>query len=194
MRFNEQHSPKGHLEIWKRYADGSEELHYSDQNIITSGMGWTLSQFFTAPIQESVEKYQITYFQVGFSGGEELQVSSTGSLSAALTEPEYGNGYLDISVHDLWNNGVTTANQPFGVIPYQYIRKVSDEKVMFQIVLDQATANNDTEPLTEIGLFSKAPFHGSLTQDKSVLCAYRYFKPVYKTDAVTLVFRWTIEL
>ena len=175
MRFNEQHSPKGHLEIWKRYADGSEELHYSDQNIIASGMGWTLSQFFTAPIQESVEKYQITYFQVGFSGGEELQVSSTGSLSAALTEPEYGNGYLDISVHDLWNNGVTTANQPFGVIPYQYIRKVSDEKVMFQIVLDQATANNDTKPLTEIGLFSKAPFHGSLTQDKSVLCAYRYF-------------------
>jgi len=197
MLFNENTSPRGHLEVWKRYADGTEELHYSDKNVICSGMGWTLSQFFTAPLSEAIDKYQLTYFQVGTSGSTDLQVSSTGELSAGLSLADYGTGFLDIDVHSLWNNGTITTNQPFGSIPYAYIRKITDTKVLYQIVLDQASCNVGEDPggvpLNEIGLFAKNPFHGTTSPEQSVLVAYRYFKPIYKTDALTLIFRWSIE-
>jgi hypothetical protein len=197
MLFNEKTSPKGHLEIWKQYADGTKELHYSDDNVICSGMGWTLSEFFTAPLQEPIDKYQLTYFQVGISGSSALQVSSTGELSANLTLDQYGTGYLDLSQHTLWNNGTTTPGEVFGVIPYAYIRKITDTKVLYQIVLDQASCNIGEDPggipLNEIGLFAKNPFHGTVSPEQSVLVAYRYFKPIYKTDAITLIFRWSID-
>ena len=32
-------TPTGHLEVWKIYDDETEELHFEEQNVITSGMG-----------------------------------------------------------------------------------------------------------------------------------------------------------
>lgn len=197
MKFFENFNPKGHLEIWVHKPNSEPELHFSDPNVICSGMGLAMSNFFTAPLQENVENYQLSFFQVGVSGWAGNQVSSTGELSSALTRVQYGSGALDISTHSLYNNGVVTADQAFGVIPKQYVRKVAPEKVMWQIVLDQNTANigegDSATPLNEIGLFAKDPFHGGNDPDQSVLCAYRYFKPIYKTDAITVVFRWTVE-
>lgn len=197
MKFFENFDPNGYLEVWIVNSDGSQELHFSDKNVICSGLGLTMANFFTAPLQEDVENYQMSYFQVGTSGWSGNQLSSTGQLSATLSKSDYGSGALDISVHTLHNNGLNILNQPFGVIPKQYIRKVSNERVMWQIVLDQNTANvgdaPTNTPLNEIGLFSKDPFHGGNSPNQSVLCAYRYFKPIYKTDAITVVFRWTIE-
>ena len=37
---------KGNLEVWKVYDDGSEELHFSEHNVITSGMGVGLAHMF----------------------------------------------------------------------------------------------------------------------------------------------------
>mgnify|MGYP003117116116 CR=1 FL=1 len=195
----------GHLEIWKHFPDGSKELHWEDKNVICSGMGATLAEMFDAPETVSVDNFQIRYFKVGVSGSDtatsiadNLQVSTTGDLSSALVTADYGNGNLAISVHDLVVNGEVENDQPFGVIPYSYIKRVSDTKCMFQIVLDEQTANIDdgsgpgsAAALNEIGLFSKNPYR--LTKDSSMLCAYRYFKPIYKSDAFVLVFRWTIE-
>ena len=66
---------------------------------------------------------------------------------------------------------------------------------MWQIVLDAQAANvadaTHSRYLNEIGLFSKNPYREGT--DASLLCAYRYFKSVYKSDAFILVFRWTIE-
>ena len=202
MKFFEDLSPNGHLEIWKYFSDGTKELHWEDKNVICSGMGATLAEMFDAPFDSNVEDYQIRYFKVGSSGNEGLQVSSTGDLSGALTRTRYGTGNLDVSIHNLIKNGQKTtgtgAANTFGVIPYSYIKRVTPTKCMWQIVLDEQTANvNDEDDATkqkylnEIGLFSKTPYREAT--DGSLLCAYRYFKPVYKSDAFILVFRWTIE-
>ena len=38
--------PTGHLEVWKIFEDGEEELHFEEKNVITSGMGVGLSYLF----------------------------------------------------------------------------------------------------------------------------------------------------
>tara|TARA_R110000824_G_scaffold42620_1_gene125319 strand:- start:421 stop:1026 length:606 start_codon:yes stop_codon:yes gene_type:complete len=200
MKFSEINKDiNGHLEIWKHFSDGSKELHWEDQNVICSGMGATLAEMFDASYTAEVSNFQIPYFKVGVSGSEALQLSSTGDVSGELTQTQYGTGNLAVSVHNTIQNGAATTNDAFGVIPYPFIKRVTDTKCMWQIVLDEQTANvaetpygpGGAEALNEIGLYSQNPYlqttHGSL------LCAYRYFKPVYKTDAFILVFRWTIE-
>jgi hypothetical protein len=117
-----------------------------------------------------------------------------------LEQAQYGTGFLDVSEHDYLANGVLTTNGVFGVIPANYIKRVSPRRVMYQIVLDERSCNvgegeinNGALALNEIGLWSKNPYHSSYSTDTSMLCAYRFFKPVYKTDSFILVFRWTIE-
>lgn len=204
MQFLDYQNAKGHLEVWKHYPDGTKELHWEEDNVITSGMGATLSKMFSVDKDKPVDDFQIIYFKLGMSGNDvtdpnqvgALQVSSTGDLSGALTAAQYGDGGLSLDVHSLYRNGATEADHVFGVIPYGYIKRVSETKCLWQIVLDEQTANvTDTisseHYLNEIGLYSNNPF--SLTPKASALCAYRYFKPVYKTDAFILVFRWTID-
>ena len=41
MKYAETTSFKGHLEIYKVYKDGQEELYWEDDNVIVSGMGVT---------------------------------------------------------------------------------------------------------------------------------------------------------
>ena len=59
---------KGHLEIIKIYPDGTEEVHYSEDNVITSGMGYTLLKAFSTSGAGSISPFQIVYFQLGVSG------------------------------------------------------------------------------------------------------------------------------
>lgn len=200
MQFHETTTPQGHLEVWKHYPDGTKELHYKDDNVICSGMGATLAEMFDADPDVDVTNFQAIYFKCGSGGSTGLQVSTTGDLGTPLVRADYGNGNLDMSIHNLLSNGVKTTGtgkeNTFGVIPYGYIKRVTPTKCMWQIVLDEQTANvgdmtADGSYLNEIGLFSKNPYLEST--DASMLCAYRFFKKIYKTDAFILVFRWTIE-
>ena len=199
MKFFENVSPNGHLEIWKYFTNGEKELHWEDKNVICSGMGATLAEMFDAPLDATVDDFQIRYFKVGSSGNAGLQVSSTGDLSGALSIAEYGTGNLDISIHNLIKNGakITTAGAAttYGVIPYAYIKRVTPTKCMWQIVLDEQSANvgdaTHERYLNEIGIYSNNPYREAT--EASLLCAYRFFKPIYKSDAFILVFRWTIE-
>ena len=164
---------KGHLEIVKIYADGTEELHFSDENVITSGLGYTLLKAFATSGAGSIEPFQIQYFQLGVAANDSLQVSSTGSLSASLSEANYGTANFEISTHDL-SSGTPAAAQPFGVIAWPYIKKISPTRVMYQIFLGDEAAEGIT--LSEVGLFSKNP---NLS--------------VAKQDSFSVLFRWTIE-
>ena len=205
MQFTETSNPHGHLEIWKHYPDGSKELHFEDDNVICSGMGATLAEMFDADPSIDIENYQCVYFRCGSGGALEAngdagtagqwQVSGTSDINRGYLRSQYGTGNLDMSVHNLIANGAKTGPIPFGVIPYSYIKRVTPTKCMWQIVLDEQTLNvGDETPegfINEIGLYSKNPYVEAT--DASMLCAYRYFKKIYKTDAFILVFRWTIE-
>lgn len=182
-------APRGHLEILKLYPDGREEVHFSEQNVITSGMGHTLLKAFSNQGLSNISGYQIVYFQLGTSGASGLQVSGTGQLSSALAEADYDTANFQISVHDL-SSGTPAANQPFGVIPFAYIKKISPTRVMYQIFVGEQACDGQT--LNEIGLFSRNP-DGNTTTDGSYLCAYRYFTPLAKKDSFSVLFRWTIE-
>jgi len=198
MQFLEKSEPHGHLEVWKHFPDGSKELHYKDDNVICSGMGATLAEMFDANPDIDVENFQIPYFRCGSGGAPAYQVSTTSDMQTGFDRTQYGTGNLDMSVHNLIADGAKTVDLPFGVIPYGYIKRVTPTKCMWQIVLDEQTLNvGDATGLypegyiNEIGLYSKNPYVEAT--DASMLCAYRYFKKIYKTDAFILVFRWTIE-
>ena len=192
--------PKGHLEIWKVYPDGTQELHYEEDNVICSGLGATLALAYSADWGTDLSSYQIGYFQLGCSGGTALQVSSTGALSGSLTQAEYGVApNFDVHVHKILSGTTVTTNQAFGVIGDGYIRRVDDTTVVWQIVVDQNTANDIQRSgvdvtLNEIGLFSNNPLLRTSPADyESYLCAYRYFTPITKTSSFALVFRWKIR-
>ena len=195
MQFLEKSEPHGHLEIWKHYPDGSKELHFKDNNVICSGMGATLAEMFDAYPTADVENFQCVYFRCGSGGAAEYQLSSRSDVVLPFNRAQYGTGNLNMSIHSLIANGAKTLTQPFGTIPYGYIKRVTPTKCMWQIVLDEQTLNvGDEVPegyINEIGLYSKNPYIEAT--DASMLCAYRYFKKIYKTDAFILVFRWTIE-
>ena len=206
MKFLEKSTPHGHLEVWKHYPDGTKELHFKDDNVICSGMGATLAEMFDAAPTVDVENFQCVYFRCGSGGALDAtggagtagqwQLSSTSDVNRPFNRTQYGTGNVDMTLHNLIANGVQTGTHPFGVIPYGYIKRVTPTKCMWQIVLDEQTLNvGDNSPdegfIDEIGLYSKNPYVES--PDASMLCAYRYFKKIYKTDAFILVFRWTIE-
>ncbi len=200
MQFYDFSKCKGHLEVWKHFPNGKRELHFEEDNVICSGMGATLAEMMDAPLTTPVDNFQIAYFQLGVSGNSNLQVSSTSTLSSLLNSEQYGTGFLDVSRHDYLANGAVTTGKYFGVIPPNYIKRVSPRRVMYQIVIDERGCNvgegeigSGALALNEIGLWSKNPYHEAYDTDTSMLCAYRYFKPVYKTDSFILVFRWTIE-
>ena len=179
---------KGHLEVVKLHEDGTEEVHFSDQNVITSGMGHTLLKAFNAQGDESIEDFQIRYFQLGFGGLNTRQVSSTGDLGYAFDRPSYSLVDFELSEHDL-SSGTPVSGSVFGVIPIPFIKKVSPTRVMYQIVLGAEACVGRT--MNEIGLFSKNPDQSSV--EGSYLCAYRYFTPLIKTGSISVIFRWTIE-
>lgn len=187
---------KGHLEVWKVFPDESAELHYSEDNVITRGMGYTLAHLFNSSGSENVNNYQIQYFQIGVSGFSGLQVSGTESLSSVLIADEYGTPNFMLSEHDrhidmssINNNTAAGVTEAYGIIPFSHIKKISPTRVLYQIFVGNDSCNGNT--LNEIGLFSKNPRDSGT--ETSALCAYRWFGDINKTDAFALLFRWTIE-
>jgi hypothetical protein len=179
---------KGHLEVLKVHEDGTEEVHFSEQNVITSGMGHTLLKAFNAQGDESIEDFQIRYFQLGFGGLASRQVSGTGDLGYAFDRSAYSVVNFDLVEHDL-SSGTPVSGSVFGVIPIPFITKISDTKVMYQVVLGSEACVGRT--INEIGLFSKNPDQAAV--NGSYLCAYRYFTALNKTNSISVIFRWTIE-
>lgn len=183
---------KGHLEVVKIYPDGTEEVHFSDENVITSGMGLTLLNAFQGGVAaaSAIEAFQIVYFQLGTSGHAGLQVSSTGALSAALSAVDYGViPNFELDTHNI-QASATTYSAVFGVIPFAYINKLSPTRVMYKIFVGDDACNNQT--LNEVGLFSKNPI-GASPVESSLLCAYRFFTALTKTPNFSVLFKWTIE-
>ncbi len=189
---------KGHLEVWKVFQDGEKELHFSDHNVITLGMGYTLGMLFNSKGSENVNNYQIQRFALGVSGSGILQVSSTTDLGESLPIAQYGDTNFEMDtevlIHPTGELGVTgtTSLVSCGIIPFSHIKKISPTRVMWQIFVGENACNGET--LNEIGLFSTNPTVVPYPSgERRVLCAYRYFDDINKTEAFSLLFRWTIE-
>ena len=193
--FVEELGITGHLTISKKDKEtGEEEVLFDDHNIIVSGMGVSLSYLFTGSGSNSIVDYQIDRYQLGVSGGTELEVSGTFDLSSPLAFADYGpeaNSYIKESTQIV--NGSDTTGVSFVLIPASKVTRINDRSVRYTLVVDDEMANDTTYPLNEVGLFMKNPT-GSVGQDKSILVAYRTFSDIDKTSDFSLIFRWTLNL
>ena len=191
-RFSEKFDPSGFLEIWKVYDNGKAELHYSDNNIVTSGMGVGLAYLFAGSGSNNILDYQITRFQVGTSAG--VQDASTFKLASALEEiTDYG-GSADIqtiSQNQIENGVIPNSSNPFAIIPFHHIHKVGSTSVKFNLVLNKNSGNGISAPLQEVGLFMNNPT--GVDPAAAILVAYRTFTSIQKTTEFSLIFKWTIS-
>ena len=199
MNFVEEKNITGHLVISKRYASGEEEVVLDDSNIIVSGMGVSLSYFFTASGSESVLDHQIGRFQVGVSGPPAGGVvSSINQLSGSLTSiDEYGEGSnLLITIDNQLVNGNIVTDQIFANIPASKITRIGDTSVRYTLVIDEEACNglqraSVDAPISEVGLFTNNP--SGAGKAAPLLVAYRTFSNIYKTSDFSLIFRWTLN-
>jgi len=196
--FLEQINIKGHLTIHK-VANGEEELIYDEDNVITSGFGYSLSHLFGLAGGTNITDYQIDRFQLGVSGHQGAQVSSTFELSGPLSSvDEYtsnGDSNLNAFESKQYKN-VTTPNAIFSKIPFTKVTKIDSRSARYTIFIDEDSCNNltrvsDEVNLNEIALFVKNPT-GDTVNEISSMAAYRYFSNIRKTNQFGLVFRWTI--
>ena len=200
--FVEQIGMKGHLTIHK-IANGEEELVYDEDNVITSGFGWSLSHLYGLAGSQSITDFQIDRFQLGVSGHLGNQVSSTFELSGPLSSAaEYTGAGTDSNLATVSSSLYTTdetvkTNQVFAKIPFAKVTKIDNRSVRYTIFIDEDSCNSLSRPgtsessLNEIGIFIKNA-RGKAT-DESALAAYRYFSNITKTSDFGLVFRWTIS-
>jgi hypothetical protein len=184
---------KGHLTIHK-VANGEEELVYDEDNVITSGFGWSLSYLYGLVNTRSITDFQIDRFQLGVSGSIANQVSSTyqlsGPLSAISDYDTNGDSNLQLLEEKIYTGNLgTSPSALFAKIPFSKVTKIDDRSVRYTIFIDEDSCNNFT--LNEIALFVKNPT-GNTVDEISAMAAYRYFSNISKTSDFGLVFRWTI--
>ena len=193
----EKFKPKGHLEIIKIYDDGHEEVHFSESNVITSGLGVGLSHLFAGSGGGTISDFQILNFQVGTGGN----INSYGTSSFKLNTPLTGgttSEYLTIGsealVEDLYpiqNRAIKASTEGFVRTAFSNIQKVTSNSVRFNLILDRYTANGLATELDEIGMFMRNP--RGLSTPSPILVTYRPFTGLKKTSYFSLLFKWTIN-
>ena len=190
-------NPVGYLEVWKMYPDGTRELHWEDNNVITSGLGVGIAHLFSGSGSNSIIDYQLLNFQVGVSGNEDDFGASTFQLSSPLSTAEYQSTGSELIIEEftpIENGSLATDLSAFGRILYTNIHKVTKTSVRFTLVIDRYSCN-DLDPTTlelnEIGLFMRNP--RGLDPPSPILVAYRPFTAIRKSTSFSLVFRWTLQ-
>ena len=185
--------PTGHLQIFKKYKDGAEELFFDENNIITSGMGVGLSHLFAVSGASSIVDYQVIHFLIG-SGGDytDYGVSTYKLQNPVTAASEWGtNTSLIINSYNPIENGLVAIGPgvPFAKIMFSNINKVTNTSVRYTLVLDRNTLNG--KYVNEVGLFMRNP-RGN-TSPHPILVAYRPFTEITKTSEFSLIFRWTLQ-
>jgi len=192
MKNNNSLNPVGHLQIFKRYEDGSEILHYDNHNIITSGLGVGFSHLFAASGASSIVDYQIRHFLIGSGVTDATDYgASTYQLKAPVLTGGWGtNSNLIIdSYYPIENGLVGATSRPLARIMFSNIQKVTKTSARYTLVLDRNTLNGKN--INEVGLFMRNP-RGYITPSP-ILVAYRPFTEITKTSDFSLIFRWTLQ-
>lgn len=202
MNFFEELNPTGHLQIIKLFPNGVEEIILDEKNVIVSGFGVGLSYLFTLSGSNRITDYQLDRFQFGVCSTQTV-ANSVFKLDYPISSiAHYGADTKLVLVSSTQiRNGVNTANQVFGLIPFKNVTRVATNSVRYTITLDERTLNDignygypggTDAALREIGLFMKNP-RGDASP-ASILSAYKQFSPIKKSNEFSLVFRWTITL
>ena len=187
-RFIEELGVSGYLEIWKEYSDGERELVHSDHNTIVSGMGVGLALLFGGLGSDTIDNFQIKYFEVGEDAPTDFGVS-TYTLGDELTRAQYNTSSVAIfNLPQMKNDNLV--NEDMLLIPQEMIRRGAVNSVQYTLTLDTGTANEIT--LNEIGLLMKNPT-GNIGEDHPILVAFKSFNSITKKGEFSLIFKWTLS-
>ena len=197
----------GKLEIYKDYGEFTEKVS-SYSNIITRGLGLTITSMMTAGSDKVKDKYAIRYAQLG-TGVVDYQRVDAGSetranffkLSSPLSKTAYGRNlrhkletrYQLVALEEfstISNTQLTRQQGTFLKIPDTRTTVKDNTGINISLVIDKHTANNVI--LREVGLFCDDVSEDGLPE--SVLVAYKQFAPITKTNEFSLIFDWTIEI
>ena len=196
----------GHLEIYKVYENGDEELFFDEANTITSGMGVGLGLLYAGSGADSIDNFQIRYFQLGTKGDTKIDtygVSET-FLASALGQENGTSDYvttadsnLPVEVHELMaadggkqdDSDGADDNWSFGLLADNAIKRVDLNSVTYILYVDRNSCNGHI--LNEVGLFMQNPL--GLSPKRSNLVAYRPFTNITKTNDFSLIFKWTLN-
>jgi hypothetical protein len=203
MRNKENFTPSGHLEIYKIYENGTEELVFDDPNTITSGMGVGLGLLYAGSGSQVMTDFQIRYFQLGTSGDSVVdtygvsQYSLVSAFGQVHGTSDYGSDTtIPIVNHQLmsWNgvakdNSIGSTDWLFLLISDNAIKRVDLNSVTYILYIDRETCNNQI--VNEIGLFMENPLGYSTKLSNMV--AYRPFVSISKTSDFSLLFKWTLN-
>ena len=187
--------PVGHLQILKLYEDGTEETHFDEHNVITSGMGVGLAHLFATSGGSTISDFQIVNFSVGTGGvfSDSSYGYWTYKLTTPLTQAQISSSGSEVLVEELFpieNGQVAASTKALVRIPYSNIQKVRPTTVRFTLILDRNTANGLGTNIDEVGLFMRNP--RGLNNPSPILVAYRPFTGLKKTSTFSLLFKWTI--
>ena len=203
MRNKENFTPSGHLEIYKIYEDGTEELVFDDPNTITSGMGVGLGLLYAGSGSQVMTDFQIRYFQLGTSGDSVVdtygvsQYSLVSAFGQVYGTADYGSDTtIPIVSHQLmsWDGeakdtDIGSTDWLFLLISDNAIKRVDLNSVTYILYIDRETCNNQI--VNEIGLFMENPLGYSTKLSNMV--AYRPFVSISKTSDFSLLFKWTLN-
>jgi len=192
MKNNKSLNPVGHLQIFKLYENGDEELVFDENNVITSGMGVGFAHLFSASGASSITEYQILNFLVG-SGGDygDYGVSSFKLQLPILVADGWGDNTTLVTetLTPIEDGSLAGASLPFARIRFSNIHKVTTTSVRYTLVVDRSAL--DTKIINEIGLYMRNP--KGLDPPAPILVAYRPFTDIVKTSDFSLIFRWTLQ-
>ena len=193
MKNNKSVNPTGHLQIFKLYENGDEDIVFDDHNVITSGMGVGFSHLFAASGSNTITDYQILNFLIGSGGDYNDYGASTFRLQKPLLSSlDWGTDTgLLIEPSELIEDGVLVALNypPLARIRFSNIHKVTSTSVRYTLVLDRNTLN--TAAVNEVGLYMRNP--RGVAPMAPILVAYRPFTEITKTNDFSLIFRWTLQ-
>ena len=196
----------GHLEIYKVYENGEEELCFDEANTITSGMGVGLGLLYAGSGADSVDNFQIRYFQLGVKGdtkidtygvSETFLASALGQINGTSDYVTTADSNLPVEVHELMaadgaaqqDSNSRDDNWSFGLLADNAIKRVDLNSVTYILYVDRNSCNGHI--LNEVGLFMQNPL--GLTTKRSNLVAYRPFTNITKTNDFSLIFKWTLN-
>lgn len=197
--FNEDREITGHLTIIKKFDD-HEEIVFDDHNMIVSGFSVGLAYLFSHEGSDDITDYQLSRVQIGVSGDAGAEAENLLQLYGPLSSTaEYGGSNSQLLLTT--QNQILAHGSPpvvdtfsFIKIPFSQVTKINNTSVRYTIILDRGACNNLTRGgnpvnINEIGLFMKGPINGTA----ALLCAYRQFSEIRKTDEFSLVFQWQIS-
>ena len=96
---------KGLIEIYKDDGNSIEKI-YSDNNLITVGLGYSLASFFeTQEVNRTIDDYQIGFFQIGtgivdYRDQQTSNVPCFYQIQTPVAESSLGTD-LDINIYNL---------------------------------------------------------------------------------------------